>query len=438
MLTEFNSFIQKKLLCTKTDKILVAVSGGVDSMVLLHLFIDAGYNVALAHCNFNLRDKESDEDEIFVKNTCVKLMIENHFISFSTREYASEKKISIEMAARDLRYSWFNSLLEKYKYTKIATGHHLNDSIETVFINLTRGTGINGITGIKPKNATIIRPLLFATRSEIEEYAKYNKLPFKTDSSNASNEYVRNIIRNEIIPAFKRINPSFEATMQQNLEHFTDAACIFNHQVEKTNSNLITEEGTGIKIHIDKLLLQTQSQTYLFEMLSPYGFSKDTVNKIMQSARKEPGRIFYSNTHKILIDREFLILEAKLEENSIYTINNLDDFTQLPIKIEALHFQIEAFNLFKTNSIACLDAEKIEFPLILRKWETGDSFFPLGMTKKKKLSDFFIDQKLDRFQKEKIWVLESDRKIVWLVGHRIDNRYKITTNTKKVLQLTLQ
>lgn len=436
MIKKFESYIKQNNLCSKKKKILIAVSGGADSVVLLHLLYLTGYKIALAHCNFNLREEESDEDEEFVRELCKEYKLENHFISFDTKEYATKNKISIEMAARDLRYNWFNDLCKQHNYSKISTGHHLNDSIETVFINLARGTGINGITGIASKNGNIIRPLLPFSRQQIEEFANFHKLTYRNDSSNDSLVYMRNIVRHEIIPAFKKINPSFEASMLQNLENISGAASIFNTQIQLSQNKLIDTEGDSIKIPIKKLLELSQINTYLFEFISPYGFNSNTVENILSATNNNSGKIFYSNTHQILVDRDYILIEKKQIDNLSITINNINELKDLPIKIIALQKDINNFTLTKENSVACLDADRIHYPLTLRKWQTGDFFYPLGMNNKKKLSDFFIDQKVDRFKKDKTWILECCGDIVWIVGIRIDNRFKVTESTKKILQLT--
>lgn len=438
MIKAFEAHIKQKALCTKNDKILITVSGGADSVVLLNLFHLAGYDIAVAHCNFNLRGNESDQDEEFVRDLCRSYNTKSHVISFNTKEYAKNNKLSIEVAARDLRYSWFNDLCREYNYTKIATGHHLNDTIETMFINLARGAGINGITGIDAINENIIRPLLPFTREQIEEFTTIHKLTYRNDSSNDSLIYMRNIVRHKIIPAFKMINPSFEQTMNHNLNNISDAAAIYNEQIKLTKSSIITTEDSRTKISIDKLLKLSQVKTYLYEFISPYGFNSNTADSILISTKNESGKTFYSNTHRILVDRDFIIIENKPDDNLEFVIDDLNGILNLPIEIKALLFKIDRFSLIKQSNTASIDAEKISYPLVLRKWKKGDYFYPLGMTKKKKLSNFFIDQKIDRFLKEQIWILESNKQIVWLVGVRLDNRFKIDENTKEVLQLTLQ
>lgn len=438
MLKSFHNYIQKNKLFANDDKILVTVSGGVDSVVLLHLLHKLNYNIALAHCNFNLRGNESDQDEHFVKSLCNSYGLANHFISFNTEEFAAEKKISIEMAARDLRYNWFNELCQKHNYTKIATGHHLNDSIETLFINLTRGTGINGLTGINPMNGNIVRPLSFASRDQIEAFAAYEKLEFRTDSSNHSNAYVRNIIRNEIIPRFKTINPSFEKTMRDNLSRLNQTADIYNQQIDLIRTHILTEENNQIKINIKKLNEIKQRETYLYELISPYNFNYSSVINIISATENEPGRLFYSPTHQILVDRENIIIEIRNNQKSNFIINAPTDFLSAPIPLKIKEYSISEYKLIKDKTTACLDTEKLNYPLTLRIWEQGDFFYPLGMNKRKKISDFFIDEKINRFEKLKTYILTNNEEIIWVVGHRIDNRYKITPNTKSIIQLTLQ
>lgn len=444
MLAKFSKYINNNNLYTKDDKILLAISGGTDSVALLHLFHLAGFDIGLAHCNFTLRGSESDSDEQFVKELATKYDIKAHFISFNTKQFAKESKLSIEMAARELRYNWFNELCNEFNYSKIATGHHANDSIETLLINLTRGTGINGITGIKPQNGNIIRPLLFATRVQIETYIKEEKLEFRTDSSNNSNEFIRNFFRNDIIPKLKEINPSFESTMIQNIENFNNTASIYNKEIENFKFQICRErkqvsknKNQKLYIIIQKLLKLEHKSTVLYEILSDYGFTFDSTRKILKCTNGESGKVFYSQTHKLLIDREEIIVEKKSDQEVSLLVSSIDNFNILPIDLKVDQMKIEDFKLIKDNLVACIDSEKINYPLTLRKWKEGDFFYPLGMKNRKKLSDFFIDQKIDRFTKESTWILESDYQIVWIVGLRLDDRFKVTKNTKQVIKLTL-
>jgi len=438
MLNIFNSFINKNNLCNKQETILVTVSGGIDSVVLLDLFVNANYNIVLAHCNFKLRDDESDSDELFVKNLCEKYNIDNHFISFDTKKYAEKNKLSIEMAARELRYNWFNSLCKENNYSKIAVGHHLNDSIETIFINLTRGTGINGITGISPVNGNIIRPLLFATREQIEEYALKNNLKYRNDSSNESTVFVRNIIRHNIIPKLKKINPSFEKTMMQNIKNLSDTAAIYNERINSITGKIVLQNNNHYKIPISELNKLPEKQVWLFEFLSQFGFSNAVSNNIIAGINNNCGKIFFSNTHKLLIDRKYILIE-KITDNQYqpFIIENINDFNKLPFEVSVSVVSADNFILNKNKNIANIDLDKLKFPLTVRKWQKGDIFYPLGMKNKKKVSDFFIDNKINRFDKNNIWIFtDAENEIFWISGLRIDNRFKITDKTKNVIIIT--
>ncbi len=438
MLNRVKKYIQENTLCGTNDRILIAVSGGADSVVLLHLLHQLKFKVAIAHCNFMLREKESNQDEQFVKALSEKYQIEGHFITFQTKEYAAANKISIEMAARDLRYHWFDKLCTENEYSKIATGHHLNDSIETIFLNLTRGTGINGITGISPNNGKIIRPLLFATRIEIEEFAKSEKLDYRNDSSNDSLIYMRNIIRQQIIPTLKSINPAFEQVMSRNISNFNRAATIYNITIKEILNGLIEKEGEQQKIDIKKLQTIEYRETLLFEFLSPLGFSADSIINILQAADSEPGRLFFSESHQLLVDRDFILIEPIKTHCASYVIEEINDFKKLPFSIHALIVPAENYTIINSVFVANLDAEMIQFPITIRHWNPGDRFFPLGMKQPKKISDFFTDLKIDRLTKDKIWILESGKEIAWIMGYRIDDRFKVTQNTCKVLQIKLQ
>ena len=435
MIEKVKLYIESNNLLSKNKQILVAVSGGADSIVLLHILYVLRYDVVVAHCNFGLRGAESDSDELFVKDICNKYELKSHFISFNTKKHAKDNGLSIEMAARELRYDWFNFLCKQNDYSKIVTGHHLNDSIETFFLNLIRGTGINGLTGISAINGNVVRPLLKITRKEIEEFIFINKLKFINDSSNSSLIYTRNIIRNKIIPILKDINPAFADTMFQNINILNDVANIFNRQIDIKKSEILIEDDGVIKIHINKLLELNPIKTYLFEFIYPFGFGIGVINNIISVIRK-PGRVFESNTHKVLIDRDFLIVKKRDKQDKEFVINNIKDFEKIPVGITAKQQEANGFNIIKDSAIACLDVDKLVFPLRLRKWQKGDYFFPLGMVNKQKLSDFFINQKIDRFKKEDIWILEHNNNIVWVVGVRIDNRYKVSIDTKTVLILT--
>ncbi len=438
MLKQVQKYIAKNRLLDKSDTILVALSGGADSVTLVHVLIQLGYSVAAAHCNFNLRGTESDDDEAFVRDWVEKLQIPLHVISFDTNKYAETHHVSTEMAARNLRYQWFDELSQNHKYTKIATGHHLNDSIETVFLNLARGTGIQGISGILPKNKLVVRPLLCVTRAAIDAYLAQENLLFRNDSSNDSFDYMRNIIRHQVIPAFKKINPAFDQVMEQNLNNFKQTALLFQESIERHKNQLVTVKPNRYLIAIEKIQHLPGKETILFELISPMGFRYDSVLKILDSINAEPGRFFYSESHQLLVDRQHVIIEPLSNENQTYVINQFSDFSKLPFTIEVDEMEANHYEWIKEASVGSFDASKLIFPLTIRHWKTGDRFYPLGMKQQKKLSDFFTDAKIDRLTKDKIWIMESQNQIAWIMGYRIDDRFKVIQQTQQIVVLIIQ
>ncbi len=439
MIKQFADYIRQNHLFTQTDKILLAVSGGADSIVLTDLCIKCNFNIAIAHCNFKLRGADADNDELFVRNFAKKHNIKSHFISFNTTEYSKKHKISIEMAARELRYEWFYNLKKEFGYNYIATGHHLNDSIETVLLNLTRGTGYKGLSGIANKHNNIVRPLLFATRSDIEEYAQKHNLQFCTDVTNQSDVFIRNKIRNQIIPLLKEINPAFESVMLNNLQNITEANYILNNYFKEYKHNSILEDNTYFTIPFNKIDNVDPIKIHLFELINTFGFSTDTINKVADAIinKNKTGALFYSDSHTLLLDRDAIIIRKKTSDNNTrYNINEVSDFNSGICNIKAQTINIEDFNLIKNRSIACLDTDKLQFPLTIRRWKQGDYFYPLGMKNKQKVSDFLINNKVNRFAKDDVLILEdANNNIIWIVNYRIDNRFKVTETTKHVLQL---
>lgn len=434
MQNKIKNYINQHKLFDPDETVLLTVSGGVDSVVLLHLFVNNNYKIAVAHCNFNLRGSESDSDELFVKKLTEKYNLKSHFISFDTTEYAEKKKISIEMAARELRYSWFNKLLKKNNYSYIATGHHLNDSIETLFLNLVRGTGYSGVNGIAPKRDNVIRPLLFATRQQIEQYAQKYKLNYCVDATNESEQYIRNKIRKKIIPVFKEINPAFEQVMKNNFDNLNDATEILDNYFNKYRDKIYKKIKYPVEIPYTELVNKKPMSIHLFELINKFGFNRDAVVKISTGINKNVGALFYSNTHQLLIDRNVLIIrKINTIDNDNFIIKNISEFEKVPINFELSINDYNSFKLIKTKDTACLDADKVQFPITLRKWRHGDYFYPLGMRQRQKISDFLINNKVNRFDKENTWVLESGKKIIWLVNYRIDNRFKVDSETKKVM-----
>lgn len=434
MITDFQEFVLKHRLLKPGDKILLALSGGIDSIVLFHLLMAAGYKVGIAHCNFGLRGKESDEDEAFVRN-----IAENHSVpyfieSFNTPEYARARKLSIQMAARELRYEWLEQIRDDCDYRYIAIAHNLDDNIETLLMNITRGTGIRGLAGIPVKSGSLVRPLLFAKREEITEFARSNGISFREDSSNSSDKYRRNFIRHKIIPLFSELNPSFIESAGQLIENMNQVKTMYLNEIEKIEKEVTQVFPFETRINIDALKNKTSAGFFLHEFLSVVGFSSGIIGQIQKSFDAEPGKVFYSPTHRLLKDRNYLILTSR--DSGVETKYYIDEdvpelFQPLSIDFELIDRPAD-FKIPRDNSMACLDFHQLHFPLVLRKWQKGDYFHPIGMEGLKKLSDFFIDHKLSLVEKENTWILASGNKIVWVVGYRIDDRFKITPKTTKI------
>ena len=442
MQEKLEAFISENNLFCKNHRILIALSGGVDSVVLATLMHKANYNIALAHCNFHLRDEESNRDEAFVRSWAKENNVELFVKEFDTYGYMKENKISLEMAARDLRYEWFNSLMETKKFDFLCTAHHLDDSIETFFINLLRGTGIAGLHGIQAKNDKITRPLLFATREEILNYAKENNITYVEDSTNAETKFTRNKIRHNLFPILRDINPNFEFALKKDIEYLNDTEFIFRREIEKAKSEIIEKENDLIKINISKLLSLNPMKIYLYEILSDFGFNEANISDIIQSFKEISGKQFFSKTHRIVKDREYLFIEERKENNTtndFYLINDEQSslISPLRMQIEVMR-DLKFINISKEKTIAMLDYDLLKFPLILRKWRQGDSFVPFGMKKEKKLSDYFTSNKYSLLDKENQWILCSEDKILWIVGERIDDRFRISNKTKNILKIELE
>jgi tRNA(Ile)-lysidine synthase len=441
MIKRFEKYYQNQHLFAKTDKILLAVSGGRDSVAMVYLFQAAQLNFGIAHCNFKLRGKDSDKDEKFVFDLAKKLKVPFYKISFDTKTYAKTNKLSTQMAARELRYRWFAEIKEKNNFQYIATAHHKNDVAETLLINLAKGTGLSGLHGIKNKVGAIIRPLLCFNRGEIDALIEENKLLFREDKSNEETKYVRNKVRHKIIPELEKINPSFIETIFNETQHFGELEQLLEIKINEDKKKCwkVLKDGT-IEVEIENLLMLKPLKTYLFYFLKPYGFNAEDVIDVMNSLGKQSGKKFSSSTHQLVKDRNKLIISTiRQKERTEFVIEKLEDFKKLPISIEA---KMVAKNQLKTikkdKHLAYLNAEKVIFPLVLRKWKTGDKFKPFGMKGMKKLSDFFVDEKFSLVEKEKVWILTANNKIVWVVGHRIDDDFKITEHIKEIIQLKVK
>ena len=420
-----------------SSRLLLTVSGGMDSMVMLDVILKAGYGCEVAHCNFNLRGSESDSDARLVKDECDRRGIVYHEKSFDTKGYAAEKGISIEMAARDLRYKWFYSLLEEQNLDVIVTAHHGDDAVETFFLNLVRGTGIKGLSGMKAVNGKVVRPFLNFSRADIEEYCKESSLAYHHDSSNDEVKYLRNKVRHEIIPLFKEMNPSFFNTMTANLKRLTEVEELLEDEVRRFIETSVVEEGGRMLIPISRIAEHPQRDVVLFEILQPYGFNSDVIGDIIRSIDGIAGKQFYSQSHRLIRDRfNFILFEDRDVSDDEYYINSEVEAIDKPIVLKIKAFSKPKDYSFSTDSaIAHFDAGLIEFPLKLRRWQQGDQFRPLGMKGFKKLSDFFIDQKFSIADKEDVWVLQSGDDIMWIVGVRMDDRFKITNRTKNILEV---
>jgi tRNA(Ile)-lysidine synthase len=428
MKNKVQQFITEKSLFKREDKLILGISGGADSVCLMHVFLELGYSFELAHCNFNLRGEESDADEYFVKDLAKKYQLKIHVKQFDTLVYAAENKISTQMAARDLRYAWFEKLRIKLNAKYLAIAHHTNDDVETFFINLVRGSGLKGFLGIKEKNNAIVRPLLSVSRLEIEQYLKDRGLVFREDSSNASVKYLRNKIRHELIPLLAQMNPSIQQTVKDEMRILEGVAQIYASKVEEVRKDLTQEKNGIVQLEISALLALNPLHSYLYELLSAYGFY--AVEAISKALQGQSGKQFFSSTHQLVVDRENIFISLLNKENEVFEITEKTISLVHPLVI---NFKVIADKtIIYDNNIAQLDVDKLKFPLTLRKWKEGDKFMPLGMKKFKKLSDFFIDSKFSIIDKQEQWLLCSGVDIVWVLGCRIDERYKLESNTKKV------
>ena len=440
MLQDFHQYLRKEELCGPDDRILLAVSGGIDSVVMAHLFRETGYTCSIAHCNFQLRGEESEMDEANVRSLAQGLEFPVYVRRFRVEEETGTKGISVQMAARDLRYGWFEELRSGHDFTRIATAHNLNDAVETFFLNLSRGSGIRGLKGILPRRGPVIRPLLFAPREQIEAYQQEHRLSYREDASNLETKYQRNKIRHDILPVMMQINPGFIRTMEGNMARIREMFEIYEAAVSKVRSELFEPYQEGFLIRTEKLLKLSPLHTWLFELFSPFGFTRMQCQGIARIMDAGPGRQSISTTHRLFQDRDRMILVPTARDaRERYYLDGPDKQAVLPfpMDMEVLDRE-ELVSIPDDPGIACLDLEKVRFPLTIRRWIPGDYFYPLGMEQNKKLSDFFVDEKVPVPEKERIWIMASGKTIVWIMGYRIDHRFRITHKTRKVLILKIQ
>jgi len=442
LLKQFQNFIAQKQLFKSTDKLLLAVSGGIDSMVLLHLCLKAAFNFSVVHVNFKLRGKASDADEALVMTTCKTNQIECYAKSFDTLEYANNNKLSTQMAARNLRYQFFEALISEHHFSYLVTAHHADDNVETFFINLLRSSGIKGLTGIPLQNRNIIRPLLFAKRNEIEKYATENKIEFNNDSSNLKDDYLRNHLRHHAIPALHAAMPNANKQIIQSIQHLQSESNVLDELHSKAFEALVSTHAHGFSINKKALQNYTHAETMLFIYLKKQGFTISQVNDMLTQTKEESGRVFNAEKHSILVNRNELILsEIKQKtEQSVIIIENANQLIEEPIQLSMQLLPIKEVDYKKAKANeAYFDAEKITFPLRLRKWQTGDSMQPLGMKNKKKVSDILIDNKVDLLTKANTYVLcNNQNEIIWLIRQSVSETSKINESCKKILYISLQ
>ena len=433
MLHKVRTFIEKHNLLHPDKTIIVGLSGGADSVALLHILTQLNYPCIAAHCNFLLRGEESMLDEVFAQQIAESLQIPFYKKGFNTIECAHQKNISVEMAARELRYEWFEELRIAHHAQAVAVGHHQDDSVETVLLNLIRGTGIRGLTGIRPVRDTIIRPLLETSRQEIVEWLNQQGITYRTDSSNLSDAYTRNFIRLHILPVMEKLNPSVRLSIARTAGYLSDLEVIYTDFIDKERKRLMDDQQ---RISIFGLMQSVAPQTVLYELIRPFGFSRVISESIFNALTGESGKLFFapSSHYQIVKDRDFLLLTTKQSKiESVYSIH-LNESIEFPIRLKTQKTEITSdFQIEKDQSVALFDFDKLAFPVTLRTWKRGDWFVPLGMKGRKKLSDYFNDHKFDRNRKDRTWLLCSGSDIIWIVGERTDDRFKIEKSTKSAL-----
>ncbi len=441
LLESFQKYVAENDLATSDSRILLTVSGGVDSMVMLSLFTRSGFRTGVAHCNFQLRGAESDEDEVLVAQEAARLGVPCYNRRFDTAGEMERTGESMEMVARRLRYAWFEELRQSEGYDVIAVAHHADDSIETFFINLLRGTGLRGLTGISIHPGHIIRPLLFASRREISEYAVANRIPFREDSSNRSTKYLRNKVRLGLVPRIREINPKFTGLMRRNLARLADAQCFIDHGIECIRQEVVRSEEGIDTIHVDRIDAAFPRGFVIYELLSSaYGFKGDVIDSLCHALQQEAtGKRFYSREYVACVDRGAIVV-ARIAEDDDCACSVERDTARSYCGNAVLYYEYRDIDTIQSfgvpQHVAQLDADRLQYPLTLRRWHEGDWFVPFGMTGRKKVSDYLVDAKVSMAEKQRQFVLLSGDDIVWLVGHRIDDRYRLTSETENVLRIT--
>lgn len=433
MLQQFQNHIQTQFPFLKESRFFIAVSGGIDSMVLVDLFQKLEYDFSILHCNFQLRGDESEAETQFLRDFCKANQIHYILRYFDTEQYAKEQKLSTQLAARELRYNWFQEKLNKNNYQYLLTAHHADDNLETFIINLSRGTGLEGLTGIPAQNDYIIRPLLPFSRDEILAYAEENNLIWKEDSSNASDKYLRNKIRHQIVPILKELNPTFLANFQKTQEFLNESQTFIEDEVNLKYNDVVQEEENKKIISIGKLLELQNWKTHLYQWLKPYGFS--AWNDIYELVKSSSGKQIFSDDYILLKDRKTLILHKNGNTSEVYYFTKEEISLKVPLKIT----KSKVDNISNpTKHVIFVDEDKLTFPLVIRKWNAGDVFHPRGMQGKKKLSKFYKDEKYSLLDKENQWLICSNNEIVWVIGKRADERFKATETTHNIIKIEIE
>lgn len=434
MLNAFQDHINQRLSFLKESKLLIAISGGLDSVVLTHLCHALNLDIALAHCNFKLRAEESDADEAFVLQLAEDLNVELFIEHFDTEAYALYHKVSIQMAARELRYDWFYKLADHLDFDYILTAHHADDNLETFLINLSRGTGLEGLIGIPEVNKSVVRPLLPFSRHTLVDYAKETNINWREDSSNASTKYLRNALRHDVIPKLKELNPQFLDNFKTTQKYLNESASIVDDRIDDIADSIINVTPKGLYFSIQNIKELNQPKAYLHKMLQVYGFTQwDDIHNLLSA---QSGKFVVSNSWRLLKDRDTLILsELPNDHQEIIIIS--DTIKEIDTPLGTLNFSETSEISERKPQVVFLDKSKLTFPLTLRQWREGDLFYPFGMTGSKKLSKYFKDEKLSLLDKENIWLLCSEEAIVWIVGMREDKRYSATETTSHILKIEL-
>lgn len=436
------SFIKSEGLFSSDSRIIVAVSGGADSVMLLRVLVSAGFDCVAAHCNFHLRGDESDRDQSFVESLCAELSVPLEIVHFQTEEYAVQHKLSIEMAARELRYDWFEQIRVKHGADVIAVAHHADDVVETFLMNIVRGTGIHGLTGIKPVAGRIVRPLICLYRSEIEEHMKKNSYHYVTDSTNLQQDYLRNKFRLSVIPLLQSVNPAAKANVLSDIGHLRDVEAIYNARVSQLRQTVVNEGADGeLRVVIRELLATEAPSTLLFEYLSPLGFTATQCSDMVESAKNaNVGRVWQSQSHTSYLDRGVFTVKPSREDDSSEVIVTEEDVRNGKY-VGGLSFAImpaAEVRFSKGNAVAYADFDKVAFPLVVRTWRAGDVICPLGMNgRAKKVSDVLIDSKISISEKSAVKVVvDATGKIMWVVGLRSDERFSLTEKTSVAIKIS--